>query len=89
MGDAYRLQILPAARRQLEHLPRQPQLRVREAIRGLAANPHPHGAKLLSGDHSMWRIRVGDYRVLYQIRGDTLVVLIVRIGHRRDVYRSR
>ena len=55
----------------------------------MAAQPRPHGAKLLSGDHAIWRLRVGDYRVLYEIRDAVLVVLVVRIGHRREVYRSR
>ena len=81
--------LAPAARRQLAALPADIQRRVGRVIDGLAAQPRPHAAKLLSGDGSIWRVRVGDYRVLYEIRGVALVVLVVRIGHRREVYRSR
>jgi len=91
VGDAFRIQVAPAARRQLLGLASQSQLRVRKAIQTLATDPRPPGAKLLAGqpDNRIWRVRVGDYRVLYEIRDRELVVLVVGIGHRRDVYRSR
>ena len=54
---------------------------------GLAKEPRPKGVKKLSGADDLYRIRVGDYRVVYQIRDDRLIVLVVRIGHRKDVYR--
>ncbi len=60
--------------------------RVTEAIRALGDAPRPPAAKKLSG-RSAWRIRVGDYRVLYEVDDNRLVVLVVRIGHCRDVYR--
>ena len=53
----------------------------------LAANPRPKGVKKLSGPDDLYRIRVGDYRIVYQIHDDRLIVLVVRIGHRKDVYR--
>jgi mRNA interferase RelE/StbE len=91
MGDGYRLQVAPAARRQLLGLAPQFQLRIRQTIRTLATDPRPRGAKLLADRPSerVWRVRVGDYRVLYEIRDKELVVLVVGIGHRREVYRSR
>jgi mRNA interferase RelE/StbE len=87
--EPYRVEILAAARRQLEKLARPPQGRVRQAVRALAADPRPPGAKLLSEQRTIWRIRVGDYRVLYEIRDEQLVVLVIRLGHRREVYRGR
>ncbi len=54
---------------------------------GLAVNPRPKGVKKLSGLDDLYRIRVGDYRIVYQIHDDRLIVLVVRIGHRKDVYR--
>jgi mRNA interferase RelE/StbE len=54
----------------------------------LAENPRPHGVESLAGEKGLHRIRAGDYRIIYQIRGDALVVLNVRIGHRREVYRK-
>jgi mRNA interferase RelE/StbE len=64
--------------------------RIRVAIRRLAHDPRPARAKLLSGPGAerIWRIRVGDYRVLYEIRDERLIVLVIRIAHRRDIYRS-
>ncbi len=53
----------------------------------LAANPRPKGVKKLTGLDNLYRIRAGDYRIVYQIRDDRLIVLVVRIGHRKDVYR--
>lgn len=65
-------------------------VRIGRAIEGLAQQPRPAGAQLLSGSTSpTWRIRVGDYRVLYEIHDDELVVLVVGAGHRREIYRGR
>jgi mRNA interferase RelE/StbE len=58
------------------------------AILGLAGDPHPPGSKKLEGAGDLYRIRVGDYRVLYTVEHDRLVVLVVDIGNRRDIYRS-
>jgi mRNA interferase RelE/StbE len=86
VGDGYRLMVAPVARRQLLGLAPQVQLRIRQSIRSLATDPRPSGAKLLAGRPAerIWRIRVSHYRVLYQIRDDELVVLVVRIGHRGE-----
>jgi mRNA interferase RelE/StbE len=58
-----------------------------QAIGQLADNPRPVGCKKLKG-MSAWRIRVGDYRVVYEIHDDVLVVLVVRVAHRREVYKA-
>jgi mRNA interferase RelE/StbE len=65
---------------------RSVQVRVARRIDRLADDPRDHAVKL-RGAEDVWRVRVGDYRVLYRIEADRLVVLIIRIGHRRDVYR--
>jgi len=54
---------------------------------GLAKEPRPKGVNRLTGAADLYRIRVGDYRVVYQIQDNRLIVLVVRIGHRKDVYR--
>lgn len=70
-------------------MPVSAQQRIRVAVRGLASNPRPTGTKLLTGGHEgTWRLRVGDYRVLYRIEDDRLLVLVIRLGHRREVYRK-
>lgn len=84
---AYTVQILPAARRQLSHLDPPIHKRIAAAIDGLAENPRQPGAKKLAGAENLWRIRVGDYRILYEIHDRQLLVVIVAIGHRGDIYR--
>ncbi len=64
------------------------QIRLGRRIDSLAENPRPQGIKKLSTEVDMYRLRVGDYRIIYQIREKSLLVLIVRIGHRSDVYRG-
>lgn len=59
---------------------------VKEAIAGLAFNPRPHGYKKLKGEEA-YRIRVGDYRVIYEIEDDKIIVTVVSIGHRKDIYK--
>jgi mRNA interferase RelE/StbE len=84
----YRVHILAHARRELDRLPEPTKTRVERAIRALAVEPRPPGATLLAGTtRPTWRIRIGDYRVLYQIRDDQLIVVVIGAGHRRDVYR--
>lgn len=84
---AYSIQFTPAARRQFTRLDPSVQQRIGAAIDGLAENPRPPGAKKLKGSENLWRIRAGDYRIIYQIHDRELVVVIVTIGHRSDVYR--
>lgn len=82
----YRIEILRSAQRQLADIDRQDQSRIISAIGQLANNPRPHGCRKLSG-RTGWRIRAGDYRVIYEIHDDRLFIMIVTIGHRRNVYR--
>lgn len=86
---AYAVFILPAAARQLEKLEAGARRRIRLAIDGLAEAPRPSGCKKLSASENAYRIRVGDYRVLYEIEDRRLVVLVVRVAHRREAYRER
>jgi len=71
----------------LARLPRDVQVCIRDAIDVLQDNPRPPGVKKLEGSTDLYRIPVGDYRVLYRIEDDVLVILIIRIGHRKDIYR--
>jgi mRNA interferase RelE/StbE len=78
----------PAADRQLRKLTQAIQKRIVRAVEGLQTNPRPPGAIKLQGEPELYRIRAGDWRAVYQIADERLVVLIVRIGHRGDVYRK-
>ncbi len=83
----YTVQYAGAARREMRRLSRSQQDRVRAAIDALARVPRPAGCRKLTGFDDLWRIRVGDYRVVYQIEEGHLVVLIIRVRHRREAYR--
>jgi mRNA interferase RelE/StbE len=78
----------PAAKRELAKFAPAVQHRLRTAIDRLEANPRPVGAERLKGLDDLLRIRVGDYRIIYRVIDDRLVVLVIRIGHRREVYRA-
>jgi len=84
---AYRVLLTPAADRQLAKLPRQAREMVAAAIVTLAANPRPPGAVKLAGAADLWRIRVRDYRIIYTAVSRELIVTVVKIGNRKDVYR--
>ena len=83
----YAVEITGAARKALASAPSRDRRRIAASIDALADDPRPRGSKKLLGEEGLWRIRVGDYRVIYSINGRKLVVLVVRVGHRREVYR--
>jgi mRNA interferase RelE/StbE len=87
MTPRYRVLISRRARKQLSRLERSEQQRVRAAIDLLAINPRPPRAIPLQGEDGVHRVRVGDYRILYSVADQIRVVSIIRIGHRRDIYR--
>jgi len=82
----YSVSILRSAEKSLADLPPVIQDRLIAAIRRLVARPRPPGVKKLAGREA-WRIRVGDYRVIYEIADADLTILVVEIGHRREIYR--
>jgi mRNA interferase RelE/StbE len=82
----FAVEILRSAQKQLANTDRQDHQRIIAAIRGLADNPRPSGCRKLSG-RSAWRIRVGHYRVIYEIQDKRLVVAVVAIGDRKEIYR--
>lgn len=83
----YRIELRPAAVRALKHIDHQDRDRIRGAIALLGEDPRPPGAKALRGRPGL-RVRVGDYRIIYTVNDDVLVVAVVTLGHRRDVYDS-
>ncbi len=82
----YRLELTPKARRNLKHLPEMVRRRMEQAIDGLVLNPRPHGYKKLAG-RDEYRIRVGEYRIIYEIHDHIVLVKILTVGHRGGVYR--
>ena len=85
---AYVVEFAPAARRQLRKLDRPVQKRILRRVERLESQPHPRtGEKLKGTTEPLYRVREGDYRIIYTIEDDRLIVLVVRIAHRSEVYR--
>ena len=84
---AYRIELKPAAKKAIESLDKQEFHRIRKAIDNLSLDPHPKGCVKLS-EIEAWRIRVGSFQILYMISDKDLIVLILKIGNRKDIYRS-
>jgi mRNA interferase RelE/StbE len=81
----YRIEVRPAALRALRKVPPDVRPRLQGAVALLATDPRPPAARALGGRPG-YRVRVGDYRIVYTVRDDTLVVVVVTLGHRREVY---
>jgi mRNA interferase RelE/StbE len=84
--DSYRIEWRASAARELKRLDRSVIPRIHDAVSGLASAPFPHGCCKLKGREGMFRIHVGDYRVVYEVVQDRLIVEIARVRHRKDVY---
>ena len=82
----YRVEFTSAAARQVKRLPRPARDKVLSAIARLGEDPRPHGATKLVGEQTAWRVRVGDYRVIYDVDDALLTVTVVRAVHRREDY---
>ena len=85
----YRVEVKKSAVKEIAALPKRDQRRVVRVIDALADDPRPEGVRKLTGAEDAYRIRVGDYRIIYQIADDVLTVLVVRVGHRKDIYRRK
>ena len=86
-GRNYAIEVAPTALRELRRLDAPARRRVQAVIELLAADPRPPACKSMAGQPSgTYRVRTGDYRIVYEAHDDRLVVLVIRIGHRREVY---
>lgn len=84
----YRIEFKPSAAEALERLGKQDQVNIGRKIDALSINPRPHNSQKLKGEANTYRIRSGDYRILYDIMDDVLMIDVVRIGHRGDIYKK-
>ncbi|MBH0188780.1 MAG: type II toxin-antitoxin system RelE/ParE family toxin [Nitrospira sp.] len=84
---AYSILLAPPAERQLKALAEATQKRIVTRLKTLQHNPRPQGVKKLTGEDDLYRIREGSYRIIYTIRDNELVILVVKIGDRKEVYR--
>ena len=83
----YRIIVRPSADKELRRLPLQVQRRIVAVLEELAVNPRPAGVVKMQGDDNLWRVRLGLYRIVYEIHDAQILVLVLRIAHRKDVYR--
>jgi len=83
---SWNIEIERKAQKALKKIPNPYKSNLIEAIDSLTKDPRPEGCKKLKGKSDLWRIRVNAYRIVYQIKGDQLRILIIRIGHRSDIY---
>ena len=83
----YKVFIKPSAVKEIEALPKKDRSRIIQKIKGLAADPRPPGCEKLTGEDK-YRIRQGSYRIVYSITDKELIVIVVKVGHRRDIYKK-
>ena len=83
--ESFRIVIKKSAAKEVERIEKKDRIRIIEKIRSLASDPRQFGSKKLSGQEK-YRIRQGNYRILYQIVDDELIINVVKVGHRRDIY---
>ncbi len=84
---SYQIEWRPSTRKDLRRIAPSMVARIIQAVENLATTPFPPGSVKLTGSDTAWRIRIADYRVIYQVLNDRLVIEVVKVGHRRDIYR--
>ncbi|HEY9782010.1 MAG TPA: type II toxin-antitoxin system RelE/ParE family toxin [Leptolyngbyaceae cyanobacterium] len=83
----YEVEITPAAKRQIKKLTKSIQQLIVERLEELVDNPRPPGIVKMEGEENLYRVRVGDYRIIYEIQDSVLLIVVVKVGHRGNVYR--
>ena len=83
----YTIQVTRSAEKNLVAIPKKERAKIIASIMDLSNNPFPQGCKKLSGEENTFRIRLGNYRVIYELHGAKLIILVLKIGHRKDIYR--
>ncbi|MEH2170320.1 MAG: type II toxin-antitoxin system RelE/ParE family toxin [Nostoc sp.] len=85
---SYEVKFSKVAKKQFRKLPLDVQQRIQTKINDLAIEPRPNGVKKLQGDDTSYRVRVGDYRVVYEVDDDVLIVTVIKVGHRSEIYKD-
>ncbi len=77
-----------SAVKELKQLPKETIQKINKVVTGLADNPLPVGVRKLVGSEHTFRVRIGDYRIVYSVQSEKLIIEIIRVGHRREIYRT-
>lgn len=83
---SYRIKWRPSTKKDLKRISKSEALKIIEAVEALSVNPRPSGVKKLFGSEFTYRIRKGNYRIIYEIHDETIVIEVVKVGHRKDIY---
>ncbi len=86
---SYKIEWKQSAKKELKKLDKQIIPRILQAVENLADNPYSSGSKKLIGSGSIYRIRISDYRIIYNIQSSVLIIEIIKVGHRREIYRQK
>lgn len=89
MTAHYAVTFKPSAAKELRKINRADQVRIAQKIQALASDPYPQGVKKIIGGDGEFRLRVGNYRVIYTVEDGRLIILVLAIGHRREIYKNR
>ena len=84
----YKIEITASAEKSLKKIPKKDLEKVVEAIEVLAISPFPSGCRKLKGEEDVYRVRQGNYRIIYEVIDSKLIVLVLKIGHRKDIYKK-
>ncbi len=84
---SYRIEVSATAEKQIRKLSHNDQIRVLRTIKQLANEPYPRGCRKLRGYEDVFRVRVGTYRIIYSVESRHLLIIILKVGHRKDIYR--
>jgi len=84
---SYKLLIKPSAAKEIESVPKKDRIRIIKRIQDLSSDPRPPGCEKLSGHDDKYRVRQGTYRIVYSVSDASLVVCVVKVGHRKEIYR--
>ena len=87
-GSSYTIEYKKSVEKELRKLPSAQLKGIVTKIRALATNPHPESSVKLRGSSDLFRIRHADYRIIYQVQNKKLMLLVIKVGHRREVYRE-
>ena len=83
---SYRIEVSATAEKQIRKLSHNDQIRVLRTIKQLANEPYPRGCRKLRGYEDVFRVRVGTYRIIYSVESRQLLIIILKVGHRKDIY---
>lgn len=88
MMDSYKIEWKHSAKKELKRMPKATISKILTAVESLSENPFPRGIRKIIGTENIFRMRIGDYRIVYFVESNKLIIQIIKVGHRRDIYKK-